>query len=126
LQQLLSAGASGYVLKQSTAKELLHAIRVVDSGGTYLDPAIAGKILVTHYGRIKNSGPLQMASLTERETDVLRLIAQGYSNKEIAANLNLSVKTIETHKSNAMKKLDLVSRIDIVRYALLCGWLQDT
>jgi DNA-binding NarL/FixJ family response regulator len=64
--------------------------------------------------------------LSEREAEVLRLIAWGYSNKEIAARMELSVKTVESHKANAMKRLDMHSRIDIVRFALLQGWLQDT
>jgi DNA-binding NarL/FixJ family response regulator len=63
--------------------------------------------------------------LSDRESEVLRLIAWGHSNKEIAARLDLSVKTVEAHKANAMRKLDMTSRIDIVRYAMLQGWLQD-
>ena len=64
--------------------------------------------------------------MSERESEVLRLIASGYSNKEIAARLTLSVKTVEAHKANAMRKLDLNGRIDIVKYAVLQGWLLDT
>jgi DNA-binding NarL/FixJ family response regulator len=64
--------------------------------------------------------------LSEREAEVLRLIAWGHSNKEIAARLSLSVKTVEAHKANAMRRLGMTSRIDIVRYAILQGWLQDT
>ncbi len=66
------------------------------------------------------------SEVSERESEVLRLIAWGHSNKEIAARLQISVKTVEAHKANPMKKLGLTSRIDIVRYALLQGWLQDT
>jgi len=66
------------------------------------------------------------SKLSEREQEVLRMIAWGYSNKEIAARLEISVKTVEVHKANAMRKLGMRSRIDIVRYALLQGWLQDT
>lgn len=125
LQQLLLAGASGYVLKQSVADELIRAIRAVAIGGTYLDPAIAQKIIANHNGRLPTRSTPNLRVLGERETEVLRLIARGYSNKEIAARLELSVKTVEAHKSNAMKKLDLHSRIEIVRFAILCGWLQD-
>jgi DNA-binding NarL/FixJ family response regulator len=64
-------------------------------------------------------------SLTDRESEVLRLIALGYSNKEIAARLSLSVKTVEVHKANAMRRLNITSRIDLVRYAIFQGWLQD-
>ena len=70
--------------------------------------------------------PSVASTLSARETEVVRLIAWGYTNKEIAAQLDLSVKTVETHKANAMHKLGVRSRIDIVRYALLQGWLQDT
>lgn len=124
MQQLLQAGAAGYVLKQSDPAVLLQAVRAVAAGGDYLDPAITGKALSGFFGRRGGSG--SEVSLSDRETEVLRLIALGYSNKEIAARLTLSVKTVEAHKANAMRKLDMTSRIDIVRYAMLQGWLQDT
>jgi DNA-binding NarL/FixJ family response regulator len=125
LQQLLRAGASGYVLKQSRTTELLHAIRAVHAGGKYLDPAVAGSVIDAIQ---RPSGAVTDAPNTQlsgREEEVLRLLAWGYSNKEIAARLDLSVKTIESHKANAMHKLKLVSRTEIVRFALLRGWLQD-
>ncbi|HZE73224.1 MAG TPA: response regulator transcription factor [Pyrinomonadaceae bacterium] len=126
LQQVLRVGASGYVLKQSPPAELLHAIRSVAAGGKYLDPAVAGKVI----GRIagKQSAPRgkPKEEVSDREEAVLRLIAWGHSNKDIATQLGLSVKTVEAHKANAMKKLGMSSRIDIVRYALLQGWLQET
>lgn len=126
LEQILSAGASGYVLKQSASKELLHAIRTVAAGGKHLDPAIAGKVIGGFTReRMKPGGVLQQQNISGREAEVLRLIALGYSNKEIAARLDISVKTVEVHKANAMRKLDMGSRIDIVRYAMLQGWLQD-
>ena len=124
LQELLRAGASGYVLKQSAPTELLRAIRTVATGGKYLDPAITGKVMGNYASRRASVRTDSQASLSEREAEVLRLIAWGYSNKEIGARLDLSVKTIEAHKANAMRKLDMRSRIDIVRYALLQGWLQ--
>ncbi|HEV2912214.1 MAG TPA: response regulator transcription factor [Pyrinomonadaceae bacterium] len=128
LQQLLRAGASGYVLKQSAPAELLHAIRAVAAGGKYLDPAVAGKVIGNYSGQMASlRGAAQGGrDLSEREAEVLRLIAWGHSNKEIAARLQLSVKTIEAHKANAMKRLGMTSRIDIVRFAILQGWLQDT
>lgn len=125
LQQILRAGASGYVLKQSPPAELLHAIRAVARGGKYLDPAVAGKVMGGYSGR-RNINHEATAEVSDRELEVLRLIAWGHSNKEIASRLDLSVKTIEVHKANAMKKLGMNSRIDIVRYAVLQGWLQDT
>ena len=126
LQQMLGAGASGYVLKQSASKELLHAIRTVAAGGKHLDPAIAGKVIGGFARDRSKAGTVSPRNLTHRESEVLRLIATGYSNKEIAARLDLSVKTVEVHKANAMRKLDMRSRIDIVRYAVLQGWLQGT
>jgi two-component system response regulator NreC len=127
LQQLLRAGAAGYVLKQSRPVELLQAIRAIGAGGSYLDPAVAGKV-IGDYGRRRQPPPsvAGVATLSSREEEVLRLIAWGYSNKEIATRLDLSVKTVETHKANAMHKLQMRSRIDIVRFALLQGWLEDT
>jgi DNA-binding NarL/FixJ family response regulator len=126
LRKLLEAGASGYVLKRSAAETLIQAIRMVSDGGVYLDPAIAGKIVGGLIGRSAAVGEPPDVELSERETDVIRLIAQGYSNKEIATQLNLSVKTIETYKARAMEKTGLDSRVAIVRYALQRGWLQDS
>jgi DNA-binding NarL/FixJ family response regulator len=99
---------------------------MVSDGGVYLDPAIAGKIVGGLIGRSAAVGEPPDVELSERETDVIRLIAQGYSNKEIATQLNLSVKTIETYKARAMEKTGLDSRVAIVRYALQRGWLQDS
>lgn len=126
LQQLLRAGASGYVLKQSPPRELLHAIRAVAAGGKYLDPAVAGKVIGSYARRNPGVTGEPKENLSDREAEVLRLIAWGTSNKEIAAQLELSVKTVEAHKANAMKKLGIGSRIDIVRYAVLQGWLEES
>ena len=122
VQELLKAGASGYVLKQSAATELLRAIRTVAEGKSFLDPAITEQVVSGFAGRL-DRGDHTMASLSDRETEVLKAIARGYSNKEIAARMNLSVKTVEAHKANSMKKLGLRGRIDIVSYAVLQGWL---
>ena len=124
LQELLRAGVSGYVLKRSAPTELLQAIRGVAAGGQYVDSTMTSRVTASFRqqgGRAK--GPA--SSLTDREAEVLRLIASGYGNKEIAARLSLSVKTIEAHKANAMRKLDLSGRIDIVKYAILQGWLDN-
>lgn len=126
LQQLLRAGARGYVLKQSASAELLHAIRAVVGGGNYLDSAITGKVVGLYVKNRRRHNIETQADLSSREAEILRLIAWGYSNKEIAARLSISVKTVEAHKANSMKKLDLNGRVDIVRYALLQGWLEDT
>jgi DNA-binding NarL/FixJ family response regulator len=126
LQELLRAGASGYVLKQSKSEELIRAILAVAAGRTYLDPAVTERAVtqLRESGRVPHKAP--NANLTAREADVLRLIALGYVNKEVAARLNLSIKTVEAHKSNAMNKMGMKSRVDIVRYAILQDWLKDT
>jgi DNA-binding NarL/FixJ family response regulator len=125
LQQLLGAGANGYVLKQSAPTELINAIRCVSEGKAYLDPALTEKVMGGYVSRAMSKRGEGKGTLSDRESEVVRLIAWGYSNKEIAGRLDLSVKTIEAHKSNAMRKLDIGSRIDIVRYAILQGWMQD-
>ena len=126
LRQLLQAGVSGYALKRVAAKELIHAIRIVAVGGIYLDPSLAGKVVGGYIGRRSNTGINPAIALSEREQEVLQRIALGYSNKEIAVQLDISVKTVETYKTRLMEKLDLHSRVDIVRYALQRGWLQES
>ena len=115
LRQLLEAGASGYVLKRAAAEELVKAIRVVAAGGVYLDPALAGRVVSGYVGRKRLRGAPQNTELSEREEEVMRLVAWGYTNKEVAAYLNISVKTVETHKTNLMDKLDLKGGADVVR-----------
>jgi DNA-binding NarL/FixJ family response regulator len=126
LRQLLEVGASGYVLKKAAAEELINAIRVVAAGGVYLDPSLAGKVVGGYLNNRRLGGKPQNNDLSEREVEVLRLVAWGYTNKEVAAYLRISVKTIETHKANIMQKLDLKSRVEMVRYALRQGWLRAT
>ena len=123
IRELLAAGACAYVLKQSAPSELIHAIRAVAAGGKYIDPKLAAKVM-DNYSERGARGEAK-GNLTDRESEVLRLIALGYSNKEIAARLSLSVKTVEVHKANAMRRLNITSRIDLVRYAIFQGWLQD-
>jgi DNA-binding NarL/FixJ family response regulator len=125
LQELLRAGVAGYVLKQSASIELLQAIRAAAAGGQYLDSTVTAKVTDRFLARDGTKVRQQRPAATERETEVLRLIARGYSNKEIAAELDLSVKTVEVHKANGMRKLGLRGRVDIVRFAILQGWLQD-
>jgi len=126
LQELLRAGADGYVLKQSAASELLQAIRATAARGQYLDSALTARVTAGFLAKGGRKAQATGVSVSERESEVLRLIAAGYSNKEIAAQLELSVKTVEVHKANAARKLGLKGRIDIVKYALLQGWLSDT
>ncbi len=125
LQELLRAGVSGYVLKQSAPTELLQAIRAAGAGRQYLDSTLAARVTAGFLARVGKRQSKAVATLSEREAQVLRLIASGHSNKEIAGRLILSVKTVEAHKANAMRKLDLNGRIDIVKYALLQGWLHN-
>lgn len=125
LQQLIGAGANGYVLKQSAPTELISAIRTVAAGNSYLDPALTRKVMGGYVNRSASLRGETKGDLTDRESEVLKLISFGYSNKEIGARLDLSVKTIEAHKANAMRKLGISSRIDIVRYAILQDWMQD-
>jgi len=125
LQELLRAGASGYVLKQSAPAELIQAIRAAASGGQYLDSTMTARVTAGFLGREGRRMSQSGVAPSDRESEVLRLIASGYSNKEIASQLDLSVKTVEAHKSNAMRKLGLNGRIDIVKYAILQGWLKD-
>ena len=126
LQELLRAGASGYVLKRSAPTELLHAIRGVAAGGQYVDSTLTSRVTAAIIGRSGGGAGKQASPLTDREAQVLRLIAAGYGNKEIGAQLTLSAKTVDAHKTNAMRKLDLRGRIDIVKYAVLQGWLDQT
>ena len=124
LQQLIKAGVNGYVLKQSAPTELISAIRAVTSGKSYLDPTIVQKVM-DGFGSSASLVGVGNNEITGREAEILRLIAWGYSNKEIAERLDISVKTVEAHKGNTMRKLGMASRIDIVRFAILQGWLED-
>ena len=126
LEELLRAGASAYVLKQSPHIELLRAIRAAAAGQQYIDPALTHHLAAPFAAQQrKRTVTRPPATLTDRETEVLRFVAQGHSNKEIAARLDLSPKTIEVHKANAMRKLGLTGRIDLLQYALHVGWLHD-
>ncbi|HKH72046.1 MAG TPA: response regulator transcription factor [Vicinamibacterales bacterium] len=125
LQELMRAGASAYVLKQSAPAELITAIRTCASGGQYLDSSLTARVTAGFFGRDGRKATQSGGTPSEREAEVLRLISAGYSNKEIASRLTLSVKTVEAHKANAMRKLGLNGRIDIVKYAILQGWLKD-
>ncbi len=126
LDQLLKVGALGYVLKMSAAQELIEALRMVAAGNVYVDQEMTEKIAE---GYVRNQflrGATRHRELTSREEEVMRLIAKGYANKEIASKLDISVKTVESHKTNVMEKLELKSRTEIVRYAVRQGWLQDS
>lgn len=125
LRKLIKAGASGYLLKKSASGELVQAIRAVAAGEIYLDPEMAGRVISDAFRRRTAGGTPPAKDLSGREEEVLRLLAWGYAHKEIAARLDVSVKTVEVYKTRAMEKMGMTNRIDIVRYALLQGWLQD-
>lgn len=126
VRRLLQAGASGYVLKKGAADVLINAIRVVAKGGTYVEPQLAGALLQRTFGRAPGEGAGDNGNLlSAREEEVLRSIAWGRSNKEIAAELGLSIKTVESYKAVALEKLQLRNRSDIVRYAVTRGWLSQ-
>ncbi|MCP9495759.1 MAG: response regulator transcription factor [Pyrinomonadaceae bacterium MAG19_C2-C3] len=124
VRQLFDAGATGYILKNLAAQELIHAIRTVAEGKTYLDPTMT-KSATASPARERLRGSVRRGELTEREQEILLLVAQGYTNKEIALRLTISVKTVESHKGNIMTKLELKNRADAVRYAARQGWLRD-
>jgi DNA-binding NarL/FixJ family response regulator len=126
LQELLRAGASGYVLKQSPPPQLLQAIRIVGAGGIYLDPTITARVADGLLDGRQEGARAPDVAISDRESEVLRLVAVGHSNKEIADRLTISVKTVEVHKANAMRKLGLTGRVDVIRYGVLQGWLYDT
>jgi two-component system response regulator NreC len=112
-REALQVGASGYMLKQSAGTELVQAIRAVAGGGTWLNPGLGARIAAAPATQGDSPGPL-----TDRELDVLRLIALGHTNNEIAGQLYLSVRTVETHRAHIQQKLKISSRAELVRYAL--------
>jgi DNA-binding NarL/FixJ family response regulator len=125
LTQLCKAGATGYVLKRSAGEQLVQAIRMAAKGQVYLEPALAGKALARLMTGPSAGQETTHAQLSEREKEVLSLIAWGYSNKEAADRLKVSVKTVETYRVRIAEKLGLRSRAQLVKYALRQGWLND-
>ena len=123
VHEMLAAGAGGYVLKQSGSAELLNAVRAVARGTSYVDSSFARRTEAR--GRRDAAASDRQAGVSERERDVLRMTALGHSNKEIGFELQISVKTVEVHKANAMRKLELHNRSDVVKWAILHGWLRE-
>ena len=124
LRQLCKVGAVGYVLKRSAGDELVKAIGLVAKGGVYFEATLASKAMAKQMtGGKSETGTVE---LSEREKEVLVMLAWGYSNKEIAGQLVLSVKTVETYKVRVGEKLGLRSRTEMVQYALRQGWLNET
>jgi len=125
LKQALDAGVRGYVLKRSASENLVQAIRAVVTGGLYVDPAITNYLFETSPKRTAQKGALGVLALTEREAEVLKLIALGFTTKEIARKIDLGSKTIETYRARGSEKLGLRTRAEIVRYASAQGWLAN-
>jgi len=124
-QQMCQADVSGYILKRSAGEELLCAIRKVAAGEFHLDAGLAARTLSRHLSLSRNRDQLMHRKLTGREEEVLRGVAFGYTNKELANRLALSVKTIECYKVRICEKLSLRSRADMVQFALNQGWLEE-
>ncbi len=125
LRQLLELGIAGYVLKRSASDELIRAIGAIASGGLYLDPAIAGKAVGAGAARTVETATGRTVDLSDREIEVLRLTASGHSNKSVAAELGVAVKTVETYRARAMEKLGFKTRVELVRYVVSRGWLNS-
>ena len=126
LEELLRAGASAYVLKQSAPADFLKAIRAVAAGGIYLDPAMTSRVADGLLAGTIHVDAETNAKLTERESEVLRLVAVGHSNVEIAAGSTSASRPSRFTRANAMRKLGLTGRVDVIRYGVLQGWLYDT
>jgi len=120
--EMLRAGASGYVPKRAAPDELVSAIRIVSSGGVFLYPSLASRLVQNYLKHAQtNNESITEDDLTPREREVLILIAESYSNAEIAKELVISVKTVDRHRENIMRKLNMHSRIDLVKYAIRTG-----
>jgi two-component system response regulator NreC len=124
LDRLIGAGASGFMLKRTASADLLNAIRLVASGETYINLTYASRIC-KEFSQDEQANPDSPSVLSRREHEVLYRIGQGFSNREIAAELKISIKTVETHKARATEKLGLYSRVEIMRYAVRHGWLNE-
>lgn len=122
VSEMLKAGASGYVLKSRASDELVHAIDEVMQGRTYLSPEVTQGVVDTYVRNTPKSGENPaFATLTNREREVLQLLAEGRSTKEMAGELQVSVKTVETHRQNMMRKLQVFSVAELTKYAIREG-----
>ena len=118
---ILQAGASGYLLKDCAIEEMVRAIRAIMDGGIYLSPAVAGPVVQDLFRKLPSEAYTAMAVLTKREREVLQLVAEGLATKEIAERLNVSVKTVETHRRQVMEKLNIHSVAALTKYAIREG-----
>jgi DNA-binding NarL/FixJ family response regulator len=124
LLRFLRAGAAGYVLKKAVGSELVSAIRSAHQGGRFLHPLIADKLIEDYLQKSEPGAEATYDTLSDREKEVLKLVAEGHTNKEIAELLGLSVKTVMVHRSNVMEKLDIHNRTELIRYAIRKGLIQ--
>jgi len=123
LRAALKAGAGGYILKHAAEAELISAIHTILRGDLYVDPAMVRKLVSDEAGPVTTSSK-PIAALTPRETEVLKLIVQGYTNRQIGDELSISVRTVESHRANLSEKLGLHNRVDLVRYAREHGLIE--
>lgn len=123
LFRAIQAGAGGCILKSAPHEELIHAIESVSQGNAYLHPSATKRLMEEYLSGMKDNNGDLFHSLSDREREVLTLIAKGYSNKEIGEKLSISVKTVETHKGNLMEKLQMKTRPELVAFALKKGLL---
>lgn len=122
IQRLFQAGASGYLVKKNAPQELVQAIKVAHGGDKYLSPSLSATVVDSYITRTDSESPVDAFSeLTPREREILQLIAEGKSTREAAELLVISVKTVETHRSNLMQKLELDSTVDLIKYAIRNG-----
>jgi DNA-binding NarL/FixJ family response regulator len=126
LFQVLRAGASGYMLKEAADTELISAIRVVSAGRFYLSPSAQTMMVSDYLQRVRTGEERDSyGALTEREREILKLVAEGYTNNQIAERLFISPKTVDTHRTHIMDKLNLHSRAELVKYAMRRGLLEE-
>ncbi len=126
LFQVLRAGASGYILKEAAGTELISAIRIVYSGRFYMSPSAQSMMVGDYLQRVRSGEERDSYSaLTEREREILKLVAEGHTNNQIAERLFISPKTVDTHRTHIMDKLNLHSRAELVKYAMRRGLLED-
>jgi DNA-binding NarL/FixJ family response regulator len=118
-RRALQLKASGYVLKDNAFEDLLYAVKAVSAGGTFISPSVSERLM-----KASSEEGKEVHILTIREREVLKLIASGFTNKQIAVQLFISVKTVETHRTNIMQKLDVHTTADLVRYAIKTGILE--
>lgn len=116
LREAIRAGASGYIVKHAAEAELIAAINTIRRGDLYVDPAML-RVLLVEFPKPRTEQPASPDPLTPRETDVLKLIVQGYTNRQVGEELGISVRTVEGHRANLLEKLGLRTRVELVRYA---------